>query len=183
MVSGAGRECRGLPGVLPERRRADRNLARHRLELVARRPIAVAFGWPCFSGPQLPCSASARHRAPQAAVGGLRSEEDVAQLPGARRIDTSSCPGRHEMCTRSTVTPASAISTASPDHDVQRHAASADSPDLTFGAFTLDWQTRQLLRGTRPVPLLAKGTRADRDAGRTAACGGVQGRNPSAAMA
>lgn len=27
---------------------------------------------------------------------------------------------------------------------------------ITFGAFTLDWQTRQLLRGTRPVPLPPK---------------------------
>ena len=27
---------------------------------------------------------------------------------------------------------------------------------ITFGAFTLDWQTRQLLQGTRPVPLSPK---------------------------
>ena len=27
---------------------------------------------------------------------------------------------------------------------------------IAFGAFTLDWQTRQLLRGTRPVPLSPK---------------------------
>ena len=69
----------------------DRNLARHCLELVARRPIRCRFQMVLF---QRAAATLFRFRQARCSrklpAGGLRSEEDVAQLP-ARVASTPSC--------------------------------------------------------------------------------------------
>ena len=76
---------------------------------------------------------------PPVPAGGLVSEQDVAQLPGARRIDAlQPCLVRRLTCTRSIVARPSAISTASQcnnrSRDKDRRARSGGDGQSRIGA-------------------------------------------------